>query len=265
MASNLSSIGFHFTSEDDFDTTMSALASSAQDRVSCQAGDYVIWHAPSGAEIWFHLPVFGNEDVSADLAGLTPFFSGDSTVELKITARLKRPDDNDFEGALTAWVAPDEETGEGSYPIVLDAVDFSAHGSRTLPIRCRAQITGFARQLRVFASEAEFAAAQNESQSNPPLARQAFIPLGLFASSMGDDVGTTKGAKAPSSAALLTGKVLKHAKLANGNEQPSYHWLVVESLDATYDVVADPDVVEGEPVEGAIVEVGCVLFGRLLD
>ena len=45
----------------------------------------------------------------------------------------------------------------------------------------------------------------------------------------------------------------------------TFHWLLVESLAATFDIVADPDVVEGDIVEGGTVEVGCVLIGRLIE
>lgn len=265
MASNLSSIGFHFTNEDEFAEAMSALAGAADDRVACEAGDYIVWRAPTGAELWFHLPLFGNEDVAADLAGLNPFFAGDCELTLKITERVSRPDDNEFEGAFTAWVSPDADTGEGSYPLVFEAVDFAAHSERMLPLTCRAKLTGFARELTIHADEDAFAAAQENGGDKVPLAPQAFIPIGLFADSMRSEAEKSGGGPTPSPAALITGRIVKHHELVNGPGGRPYHWLVVESLDATFDIVADPEIVKGEPVEGATVMAACMLFGRLLD
>lgn len=265
MASNLSSIGFQFTSEEEFAETMSALAGAAEDRVSCEPGDYIIWRAPTGAELWFHLPLFGNEDIAADLAGVNPFFSGDSDIGLKLTERVKRPDDNEFEGAFTAWVSPDAETGEGSYPLVFEAVDFAAQAERRLPVECRAMITGFARELRVFADEDEFSAFQEGNKEGVPLAPRAFVPLGLYANSMREEGEKAGAGPTPSPAALITGRILKHHELTNDAKGQPYHWLVVESLEATFDIVADPEVVKGKLAEGATVLVACMLFGRLLD
>jgi hypothetical protein len=39
----------------------------------------------------------------------------------------------------------------------------------------------------------------------------------------------------------------------------------VESLEATFDILADPDVVVGEIVQGGTVEVACLLFGRFVQ
>lgn len=269
MASNLSSIGFRFANDEEFADTMGALAGEAQDRISCEPGDYVVWRSSSGSEIWFHLPLFGNEDVAADLVGLSPFFAGDSDVTLKITARASRPDDNEFEGSFTAWVAPDEDSGEGSYPLVLDAVDFAAHLARELPLVCHAKITAFAREVRVFPDDAAYLARQESNEQQAPLAPKSFIPVGLFAQSArstSDNDGDDSPQEPASPAALFTGRVLKHLELTNGRQQTPFHWLVVESLDATYDVVADPEVISGSMLrEGATVEVSGMLFGRLLD
>lgn len=272
MASNLSSIGFHFADADAFAETMEEIARDARERVSCEPGDYLVWQSQAGPEVWFHLPLFGNEDVGADLAGLTPFFSGDSAVPLRLVARISRPDDNAFEGAFKAWVAPVAESGEGSYPIVVDAVDFAAHADRPLPARVTARVTGFARKLTVFPNEAAFTLAQNSDQY-PGLATRAFIPLGLMPSITDDDGGDERsgtsaadtGDTPPTSAAVFTGRIVKHLPLINEVSGRAFHWLVVESLDATYDIVADPDVVEGEPQEGTLVQATCMMFGRLLD
>lgn len=260
MASNLSSVGFAFANAEEFQKKMIELAADAVERVDCVAGDYSIWRSRTGAEIWFHLPMLGTEDNAQDIAGLTPFYEGKSEVAVEVTTREKRPDDNDFEGALTAQ-AISPEGGEHAYPLTFDAVDFSAHADRTLPFKATARIVGFARALRAFANDEDFATEGGSSDgAGIGLAPRAFIPLGQFA-----ELEDCDSRAPPESTALLTGRVLEHRRLTNEATGADFHWLLVESFAATYDVVADPEIVTGEIVAGGTVEVGCVLIGRLVE
>jgi hypothetical protein len=239
MASNLSSIGFDFADAADFQAQMIACAAEASERVGCAAGDYSIWRSPTGAQIWFHIPTLGTEDDARDIVGLTPFFEGTSDIALEVVERIVRPDDNAFEGAFRAVVGgPDE-----GYPIVFDAVDFAAHAHLALPLRCRARMVGFARTLRAFAHEAAYTEAHS-AHGGLALAPRAFVPVGQF----------TDGA-APTSEVLLTGRVAEHHALVNEATGKGFHWLVVESLGASFDIVADMDTPEGDLVVGGNVEV----------
>jgi hypothetical protein len=259
VANNLSTIGFAFADDREFVAAVTVLAAQAVEFLSTPVGDYAIWRSRTGAELWFHLgpePPAGHE---REILGLTPFFQGKSEVPLKVTAAVQRPTDNPFEGLLTAWVAPDE-TGEGAYPASFEAVDFAAHSGRPLPGMWRAQISGFARELEGYRS----GAAYEESQTREPrLAAKAFIPVGLFASA-----ASGNGERAPeqiSATALLTGRVSETSLMTNEATGRQFHWLLVESHEATFDVVADPDVVTGEIVRGGAVEALVQLFGRILD
>ncbi len=259
MASNLSSIGFRFDSAEAFQDTMVKLAPRTVERIGCEAGDYSVWRSRSGAEVWFHLPFLGTEDAAQDIAGLSPFYEGSSDVAIEVVARINRPDDNEFEGALTAQVIDPDGTNDG-FPITFDAVDFAAHAAVSLPFKARARIVGFARHVRAFADEAAYGADQSGPLGEIGLAPRAFIPVGQFAETAdGEDV------EAPASTALLTGYISEHRRLVNEVTGEAFHWMLVESLAATFDVVADPEIVTGEIVEGGTVEVGCVLFGRLME
>lgn len=259
MASNLSTIGFSFADDDCFRTTMMALAGDALKGLDCPPGSYRIWRGRAGADVWFH--VAREADGETEILGLTPFFEGQSEVSLKITGPLRRPDDNPFEGAFYGWVAPDE-TGEGSYPLVFDAVDFAARASATWPAVRTVRIAGFGRELQAFASDADYAAA-NRARPEPGLAAKSFIPIGIFAAAGAE--ANAGEPKAPSSAALLTGRIIDHRRYSNEVTSREFYWLLVESLDATFDVIADPEIVKGEIVTGGTVEVSCWLFGRFLD
>jgi hypothetical protein len=249
MVSNLSTIGLAFADDVAFNASMTRLAAKAQRRVKTCAGDYAVWRSETGAEVWFHHRTGGG------IAGLTPFFDGQSRMTVKVTERFKRPDDSPFEGALMAWMAPGDD-GAGIYPLVFDAVDFAAISGRSLPCILEARIAGFAHQLRAFPS----ADAYDRSQTcEPKFAAQSFVPIGMFATAVAEGGGP------PSSAALLAGRVGTHRRLTSDVTGQTFHWLLVESLGASFDIVADPEVVEGDIRDGATVEVCCWLFGRVLD
>lgn len=259
MASNLSSIGFIFDSAEAFQNAMVELAPRATERIGCEAGDYSVWRSRTGAEIWFHLPFLGTEDSAQDIAGLTPFYEGISDVAIEVVARVNRPDDNDFEGALTVQVIDPDGSNEG-YPITFDAVDFAAHAEVALPFKARARIVGFARHVRAFADEAAYSADTSGPLGDIALAPRAFIPVGQFAES-----GEGVEMETPASTALLTGFVSEHRRQVNEVTGEAFHWMLVESLAATFDIVADPQTISGAIEVGGTVEVGCVLFGRLIE
>ena len=263
MASNLSTIGFVFANEDDFRAAMVRYAAETAAHAVCPAGTYGIWRSRAGAEIWFHLSPSDNG--TTEICGLTPFFDGQSEVPLQITGIVPRNGDNPFEGAFTGWVNPDD-SGEGSYPLVFDAVDFAMQAEAHWPAVRRVRLSGFAREIAAFADDDAYSAARNSLEDDQAkLAPQAFIPIGLFAAAQSADDGNAAEAKPPSSAALFTGRIKDHRTFTNDATGHSFEWLLIESLDATFDVVADPAVVTGTIAIGGTVEAAVWLFGRFLD
>ncbi|MDX2287522.1 MAG: hypothetical protein NW217_01695 [Hyphomicrobiaceae bacterium] len=274
MTSNLATIGLATTSTDDLVRLVESLATQALVRLATQVGDYAIWRSPTGAEVWLHLgpapegsggdAVHGHASAadSREIIGLTPFFEGRSDVLMALTAAFQRADDSVFEGAFHGWVAPDED-GAGAYPLVFDAIDYAAQQNRDLPADRRVRLCGFARELSAFPDEAAFAAAQSDGSGFAP---QSFFPVGLFAAAAATgDEATDAEAAAPSSHALLVGVVTAVALHTNEMTGQTFLALSVDSLEATFDVVAAPDVVTGQVVKGGIVQAACWMFGRLLD
>jgi len=257
VANNLSTIGFVFADDQQFAAAVTDLAGQAAEMLATEHGDYAIWRSRTGAELWVHVgPEEGGE---REILGLTPAFHGHSEMTVKLTQASQRPTDNAFEGLFTAWVGPDE-TGEGSYPLMFEAVDFAAHAARPLPALRRVQLAGFARELRAFRSGADYEASQ---QQEPRLAAKAFIPVGLFAAAAEDDA--TESANPASATALITGRVREVSRLTNEATGLPFFWLLVESHEATFDVVADPSIVHGEIKCGGNIEALVTLFGRILD
>lgn len=266
MATNLSTIGFLFKDEDDFRDTMLACASKAVDGIPCDEGAYGIWRSRTGAEVWFHLG--HGESGDAEIFGLTPFFEGKSEVPLRLTTALSGAGDNAFEGSLQGWVAPDDDS-EGSYPIVFHAVDFALHRDDEMPEVRTVRLSGFAREVQAFASSGAYYAARGTPDAESlKLSARSFIPLGLFSAAndnAGGDVQDTDLPAAPISAAVLTGTVLEHQHFTNEETSQAFVWMLVESLDATFDIVADPTVIAGDIVDGGTVEASVMMFGRVLD
>jgi hypothetical protein len=262
MASNLSTIGFVFDDETGFRNAMLACAGATQLQLGCPAGNYGIWRSRSGAEVWFHLGRSPSGEV--EIFGLTPFFEGKSDVPLYLTKAVTRAGDNAFEGAFHGAVHPDAENPAGAYPIVFDAVDFAARSSAELPALRHVRLAAFARELAAHADEAAYFAAQSDD-GQPHLAAQAFIPIGLFAADQEANEQANPAASVPASTAIFTGKVIEHSRLINEASGRAFDWLLVETLEATIDVIADPDIVKGEIVEGGTIEASALLFGRLLD
>ncbi len=293
MASNLSTIGFDLSDNAALQDLVIKLANAATAGLSSPVGDYVIWRSRTGAEIWFHLAPgpdassSSSEDATREIIGLTPFFEGRNSTAIRLTSTIARPIDNAFEGAFCAWIAPqlgaagpnagpvdskpddtthvepgmDEIGGEeGSYPLVFDCVDYAVHCDRALPASCRARLTGFARELRIFADEKAFDAAQPPENGFAP---QSFFPVGLLAAS--DAADGNGEPPPPSSNALFNGRIVDHQLMTNEETGTPFHWLAIETLDATFDVVAHPDVVKGEIVKGGFAQAACWMFGRLLE
>ncbi len=259
MASNLSTIGFAFANEDEFRTRMIQCAAAASANLECSGGTYGIWRSRSGAEVWFHLGK--DADGEVEIFGLTPFFDGASDVALQITAPVNRAGDNAFEGAFHAWVTS-ADGAEQLFPLVFDAIDFAAHQDAAWPAFARARLCGFARELAAFPDDAAYYAARNGGDS-PQLSSKAFIPIGLFANEQGGGTEAGTAAQAPASTALLTGRVAEYRRLTNEATGTQFEWLLVETLEATIDIVADPATVSGTIAEGGTIETTVLLFGRL--
>ncbi len=263
MVSNLETIGLGVNDRAGFEKLVTGLAEAAREGLSTPVGDYAVWRSRSGAEVWLHIAPASSDgpDAVREILGITPFFDGSSKVPLNVTERINRPDDNAFEGAYQAWVGVGQAgVAEGDYPLVFDAVDFAAFSSQNLPASCYARISGFCRELKAFDNEAAFNDAQREG---PGFAARSFFPVGLFAESetSADQFITPR---APSSNALINGVVKGHRELINELTGQPFHWLEVESLAATFDVVASPSVISGVIRPGGIVQASCWLFGRIL-
>ncbi|MFM1814197.1 MAG: hypothetical protein RLZ98_892 [Pseudomonadota bacterium] len=264
MASNLSSIGFVFPSEDWGRQLMAELAGYAVHRSPCLPGDYAVWRSGGGAEIWYHVvgerSFFGRMD-GGRVVGLRPFFHGEGCLPISIERLIRGPGHSAFEGIFTGVAL-------AGYPIAFEAMEFALHDLRSRPIKARAQLVGFARQITPLGIEAEVAvAAEGRGSAVRTFAGDKTIGLGNADNDNepeSERLGEVRGPP-PATVALLRGVVVRHARIENEVTERSYNWLLVDGPGGTFDIVADLDIVKEPIAAGTVVEVFASFSGRLID
>lgn len=255
MASNLSTIGFVFADQSAYVSTLLPLAEHAGGWLECGPGAYGVWRSRTGAEIWFHLQ--RQADGQTEIQGLTPFFNGETSVEVAITSTHKNDGDNAFEGTITAWVNPTEDGTDGDYPVVFDAVDFAALDATTLPLTRAVHLVGFCRDLRGFVDMDAYEAYCNETgETELRMAAAAFIPVGMFPSPSG--TGTLATSKA-----YFTGRVETVSSYINEATNQEFVTAVIETYGMRIDIVADPAVIDGPLQVDGMALVSAHIFGRI--
>jgi hypothetical protein len=248
MASHFSTIGLPLRSEEDFFALAEEVAGDSE-RIEVSDGAYLRWSSASGAELWLQI------DGDNGLLGMNPHFVGESSTRVALTARLRRPGSTTLDGAFHGWADPQGgEVEGGAYPFVFDAPDFRRHDALTLPAAVEVQIAAFAHELSIFRSEREFRDSQT---GEVKFATQSFIPSGLFTPG-GADSGP------PEARAIFTGRILRAETRWNESMNRPFHWALVETYGATFDVVIDPDLVEEEPTPGGVLSGSFWLSGTLL-
>ena len=133
----------------------------------------------------------------------------------------------------------------------------------------RVRLTGFAREMQAFASDDAYYAARGTPDAEQPQARRARFHSGRLICRRAE-AGKMFPRTVPSRSRrrqppLLTGKVLEHRTLHQRSLRQRFVWLLVESLEATFDIVADPAMITGDIVDGGTIEAAVWMFGRILE
>ena len=129
-----------------------------------------------------------------------------------------------------------------------------------------AQIAAFAHDLRCFADADSFYATQQAAQGrNGNWVANFFVPSGLFEYAADQEEAAQSGRQlVPRPHAMFTGTV-RTAQLLHNADGLDFWALSVETSDATLDVVAAPEVVQGDLRAGYIVRGSFYLSARLFD
>lgn len=143
----------------------------------------------------------------------------------------------------------------GWCPIVFDAPNYSILGELELPLVSKVQLAAFPHSLKVFPSEEEYFASQEEE---PHMDSKAFIPFGTFKPRRGL-------IEPPLSEAIFSGPVLETQTITNKDTGLDFEHALVETLGGQVDVVVHPEAPTGHPLQpGAVMQGTFWLSGLLL-
>ncbi len=247
MANHFTDIGFPVTKPDEF--VELAITFSKMGKVHhADKGLYIIYEDESG----FVLSV--QSDHSHQLIGLNPHFKGQSVFRLRVSNTYPA-DNHSLDGSVKAWALPEENQElPGAYPMLFEMPDFALMSDKLISNpEVYVQLVGFAHQVTCYASEKDF------YDDQPPGAKRAvesFIPSGLL---MIDEHITEETAEAVFSGWIKTCKM----KINPFTGQAYWH-LCISTYGGEIDVVADPDLVQGVPKTGGVVNGLFWLSGRVL-
>ena len=252
MASHFSTIGLDIQDQGDLQRLIDQVWDDMES-FEVPQGTYHRWRGSGGEEIWLQI------DAENKLVGVSPHFTGKSSLRIGLQKRVQKPDDTPFEGAFYAWVNPSTDDPEsGMYPFVFDVPDAAMHPDVALPGIATAQIAAFAHELTLYESLEAYEA--EEKGNAVPFASQSFVPSGLF---------STTGADRPQEQpyALFTGHIVEAEEKKSPVTGRIFHWALVDTLGGAFDVVFDPELASlpsERPRPGGVLSGTFWLSGRLL-
>lgn len=249
---------------------LTAVAEHKAREVTTRKGKYRLWRSLQGAELWFHDPLpapprpallrrsastAGEEIVRPRITAVTPFHRGLSKCEIKIGRFLTLDRTNPLEGSCLGWL-PSPVAGGREQVIVLELAPFALHDLKTPPYKTTAQILCAAHAVWAWPN----ATAYN---ARTPTKRR--IQAGTFAPVTEADVPEVRLTyrASPVTLGLATGIIRRSIRHLNPVTGTPYYWLLLETRRGTFDVVANPDVVEGDISEGHVAQVCGSFLARL--
>jgi hypothetical protein len=247
MASHFSSIGFPLNSQEELGSLLESLYGQSRP-YPCQSGRYLRWVDSSGAELWLQL------DSHDNLVGVNPHFSGKSQMKVRLEHKVHRPDSSPLDGAFLGWVDPSDDKSEpGSYPFVFDSPDSNLCDQVSMNSVVQVQIAAFAHSVEIFADPEEF---ESRNSGKFSMASQSFIPSGMFSPG-------GRATEPPTAHAVLTGHILEAQVKTNTHTRERFHWLLVQSFAAVFDVVIAPELMNVPPKPRAVISGSFWISGRI--
>lgn len=245
--SHLSAIGLPVGSQDEFrQLTYQAYKNGRP--VESASGGYVTWSPSPGVQLWVEL------NAERAIVGCNPHFCGSGSIRVGV-AQHYTGYGTPLEGRIYGWVEPIEGYVDiGLYPVVIDFPDWDVSKDR-LPVGevANIQVSAFAHELYCYPNDGAFEMAQTQDLKWAP---ESFVLSG------GCDSSESDGAP-PVPEAIFAGHVQTSELRRNKATREVFRYLTVKTLGGIYDVVVDPSVVQGEPIEGGVVQGSFWLSGRL--
>ncbi len=209
-----------------------------------------MWSPGEGVALWV-----GMDKRTDEILGCDPSFSGEGEMKLGLESFATDPPIYaGLEGGLSGWAnASDESPDTGLCPVIIDLPAFDIERPRLRPGRVvRLQVSAFAHSLRCFdTDEAFFSAPGNTTPKGRRFSPEFFIPSGTF--------------EQPNRAhAVFAGHVQRALVKTNPVSRLQFHHILVQTAAGLLDIVANPAVVQGRPVEAGVVSGEFWLSGRVV-
>jgi hypothetical protein len=248
----MSSLGFRFSTQQEF-VDLAMTAATQGEPIQVGDGTYYRWTPGADIELWAQV------DEDGQIIGLNPHFSGAARMQVRLIERIAREDDSPLDGAFYGWADPAEDNPEevdpedGQYPFAFDAPDFKRHDELAPPAIVNVQLAAFVQEMRAFENDEAFQAGEaSEDGENFKMAPESCIPSGTFSDP-------------PESTVIFSGHVLETAQVTNPHTQQAFWWARVRTLGGEFDVVADPEIVEGTIVQGGVIGGSAWLSGLIVQ
>ncbi len=274
MCTRLHAIGFPCEIDRATAKTIAGISDNPTKRVTCAAGEYRVWRGGSGAEIWLHCPTMpplikaqaaiaaakpgaspSPSDSVDPVRGMTIFHRGASDIAVKLDRSMALSKQNPLDGVCLAYL--DDLKGKGRpAPFVFEQLGFAADRF-TQAIRARVQILGLAQKAWAYASEKDYLAATPGKR---------LIGRGALTMIEPDDVkdaGLLYKTK-PATLWLVTGEIRRSIRMTNPLTGTSYAWVLLATDRGEIDLVASPDVIEGDISVGHILQTVATMTGRII-
>jgi len=232
---------------------------------SCGEGSrYLIsWSPVGGAEIWTQ-HIVDPENKRVRLVDCAPHFSGSGRVRVGLT-NITTSDFRPSEGTLTGWADPEDgnDPESGCYPFHFAVPDFDLIRSDLRVLECAVfQIAAFAEgTMKCFLSEDQYDELVMPIGSRTDTEPIFVGPESFFPGSTAED---EDGSTLPNPRAFFTGRIEAVETLHNDFGGGDFYHLLVTTYGGSFDVVACPEVVDGVPVVGGIVQGNFWLSGRIV-
>ena len=247
MTSNMISLGFPVTTEQDFRHYVYQATEFGR-KIETPNGSYTLWEIGSGIELWVQT------NLHRRIIGMNPHFQGLGRMQVGLSRRITRRSHSILDGAFYAWTNPQADNpSSGEFPFVFDLPDYDTYLDLQLPSLERVQLAAFAYTLRGFKDEREY---MNFTREGSKTESEPLVSCGLFSSN-------NKVTSAPCSEMSMNGRILETARLTNPVTGQKFYWARVRIAGGTIDVVADPQVVQGPLIAKGMLSGKFWLSGRL--
>lgn len=227
-------IGLPIRTHTDFTDYLAHLVDDGEIRLAL-LGMYIRWHTHHGAELWAQIADNG------EILNVEPFFAGRGRLNLEL---LQRYDEDE---ALAMAGVFEGRIDQSTPSLRFDCPMYALNDDLILPSQQVVQATLFAHMITLF-PDLDALLTTPWSATFPSLAHPHDIAINPRSSAL----------------VMLTGTILQAALLNNPIGNASFWWILVQTHGGTVDIVCEPYLIEGSPLNGGVIQCLGQLSGAII-